>query len=424
MSALNDIGYLGTTHRTASISFLETWSRAHEDPRGEIAALAQRAGCREFLFLGTCNRLEIYYVKSNAAADAEETRRALGVRDEDTPHFEHLFGADVVAHLFNVTSGLDSMVVGEAQVLGQAKSAHRIAQESGTIGPLLDRLFQASFHAAKQVRTRTGVGSRVVSVASLGVREALTASGRDSSPCPRAIRAAILGAGSVARKVAAHLTEKRTVLLTIANRSPEHGEELAREHDASFVSLADFLADPPALDMVFVATGAPDPVLTGETAARLLERASGRVVIVDLALPRNVSLELAADARVNLLDLERLQTVARENQRLREGEFSDAGEIVKSQVELFVKRERARALSTTLERLDGHAREIARREVESLVASRFGHLSEADRDALEDWATRLAARLAQVPVTTVRTMATACESGCECQRALPEIRLG
>jgi len=312
---------LGATHHTAPLQLREKLALAGAKLDDLHGALQSLAGLREFAVLNTCNRVEIYGVA--AAPDTVDRLQAsfCAMNQMDPALFEkirlQLQGSSTVQHLLEVTAGVDSQMIGETEILGQVKAAYAAAQKRGTTGPVLNRVFQKSFQAAKHVRTHTAIGEGQISVASVAVDLALKIFG-DLQPC----HVLILGAGDIGEKTARAFKSRGAGRMTVASRNFDHAEEVAESFSAEAVRFEQVPESLAGFDIAVCSTAAPEPVVTHSMAASAMRRRTTRpLFFIDLAMPRNIAPEVADLANVFLYNLDDLAKIAAENLALREAEI-------------------------------------------------------------------------------------------------------
>jgi glutamyl-tRNA reductase len=322
---------LGLNHRTAPVEVRE---RVNFDPAllpGALQDLVSLPAVDEGMIVSTCNRTELYVVGegSHEVGDwLRETRSLDHQADKSLYTKEH---ADAIRHAFSVACGLDSMVLGEPQILGQVKDAYRLAGENGAVGPVLNRLFQQAFSVAKQVRSDTGIGASAVSVASASISLAaniFTDFTRHT--------ALFVGAGQTIELAARHLRARGLQRMIFANRSVDRARRLAETLNAFAIPLDgidDHLAE---ADMVICSTASPEPILDGAMVKRALKaRRRKPMFIVDLAVPRDVATDVRNLHDVYLYTVDDLEEVVRDNMRLREESARSARKIVDNEVVRF-----------------------------------------------------------------------------------------
>ena len=315
---------LGASHRTAPLALREKLALAGgklDALRGELHSFAD---LREFAVLNTCNRVEIYGVAAQPETVARLQASFCAMNQMDPAVFEqirlHLHGPDAIQHLLEVAAGVDSQMVGETEILGQVKDAYAAAQAQGTTGPVLNRIFQKTFQAAKHVRTHTAIGEGQISVASVAVDLALKIFG-DLQLC----HVLVLGAGDIGEKTARAFKSRGAVRMTVASRQFQHAEDLAKDFDAAAVPLAEATAGLSEFDIAVCSTAAPEPVVTPAMAAAAIRRRAARpLFFIDLALPRNIAPDVASLANVFLYNLDDLAKIAEENLALRQAELGRA----------------------------------------------------------------------------------------------------
>ena len=313
---------LGASHHTAPLAVRE---KLAIDP-AKAALLADRLrgtpGVREFALVNTCNRVELYGVAQDQATFAT-LRAALGAITGCTP--EELDSAvslrqnhDAIAHLFAVASGLDSQIVGETEILGQVKEAYDDALERRWTGPVLNRVFQKTFQAAKHIRTHTGIGAGQISIATVAVDLAGRIYGELAG-----VKILVVGAGEIGLKTVQAFQSRGATSITVASRTLAKAEDAAAMAGGWAMSLADLPEAVANADVVASSTASPDFILTRDLIAAAIRRRPARpLFLIDLALPRDVDPATAALSNVFLYNLDDLAEIAEENLAQREAEVA------------------------------------------------------------------------------------------------------
>ena len=326
---------VGVSHRTASVELRETVDFARRGLPVAIEALRERRLAREAVVLSTCNRAEIY-VGADSEAAAESCGRFIGEFngvDWKTlePHLVVYRGPEAADHLFRVAAGLDSLVVGEPQILGQVKDAFTAATELKSTGALTHRLFTTAFSVGKRVRTETGLGEGAVSVSYAAIALARKIFGR-----LKGLNVLILGAGEMAALTGTHLRAQEVGHLTIASRTLVSAEALAADLKGQAIPWSSLAQALPAADIVVTATGSPEPVLTRARVEDAMRPRRGRALfIIDIAVPRDVEPEAGSLDQVFLYNIDDLQTIVKENLARRTTEVQRAETIVREEVDRF-----------------------------------------------------------------------------------------
>ncbi len=326
-----DLFCIGLSHHTANVETRERYARL-----GELdARLRDATGCPEVLLLSTCNRVEVYGVAEGAIDNQTIARclRATPLVDdaEDADAFYRHEGDACVQHLFRVASGLDSMVVGETEVLGQTKQAYEAARQSGGAGPYLHRLFQRAFRVAKQVRTHTEITRGAVSVGSVAVELAGKIFGELKQR-----KVLVLGAGETSEKTARALASRGVTDLRVSNRSPERALLLAEAVGGRAVPFAGWEHQCREIDILISSTSASEPLLTREKLAPILHvRWDRPLFIIDIAVPRDVAPDVNEMEGVFLYDMDSLQALAEQSRAQRRQQFAAAEEIIGQHVSDF-----------------------------------------------------------------------------------------
>ena len=323
---------LGLNHRTAPVEIRERVVFDGAQLPAALHSLCARPGVQEGLIVSTCNRTEVYCVVDGgepALADWLSGNRETG-HDLVQCCYE-LHGPAAVQHVFAVASGLDSLIIGEPQILGQLKDAYRAAHDAGTAGPLLNRLFQATFAVAKRVRTETRIGASAVSVASAGVQLA-----RRIFAGFEQHTALLIGAGEMIELTGRHLHAQGLKRMIIANRSLQRAQRLALEFKASAITL-DALDDHLVqADIVISSTASPTPVVTlAATRAAIAARRHRPMFMLDIAVPRDIEPQVAELEDVFLYTIDDLKEVVDHNLKARQEEAQEARELVATEVERF-----------------------------------------------------------------------------------------
>jgi glutamyl-tRNA reductase len=323
------VSLVGVNHKCSPVSLRE--SLAVVGAQAALSGLLEQ-GWQEAVVLSTCNRFEIYAV--NDRPKSLEDLALFLDRLGDAPVSSYAyrrFGLDAVRHLFNVSSGLDSLVLGEGEILGQVKQAYEMSRQVSGAGKLTHVLFQRALHVGKAVRSRTHIGVGQISVASVAVELARRIFGDlDHS------EVLILGAGKMAEKVARHLKSARVRRLILANRTLQKASALASEIQAQPISWQDFPKFLSQVDIVVSSTGSVEPVVTKHMVSSILPFRRGRsLFFIDIAMPRDVTEEVHGIDGIYLYHLQDLQAIVDENVSQRSQEIAAAREIIDHEVEQF-----------------------------------------------------------------------------------------
>jgi len=394
---------VGINHRTAPVDVRE---RVVFEPARMPEALRELASLpdvRESVIVSTCNRTELYCVTGSSETDLGTWMERYHQLGSSIHHCLYkLDDMRAVAHAFSVASGLDSMVLGEPQILGQLKDAYRVAQEVGTAGPVLNRLFQATFSVAKRVRTETQIGANAVSVASAAVAMAKTVFASFDNRT-----ALMVGAGETIALAARHLHADGLRRMIVANRSIDRARELAAEFQAFAIGLDDIPAHLPEADIVVASTASPNAIITRAMTAQALRARKRRpIFMVDIAVPRDIEPEVAELEDVYLFTIDDLQSVVNENMENRRQAARQADQVIASEVDRFELQLRTRQAAPTIRRLREEA-EHARQHTLEQARRMLAHGRSTD-DVLEFLSTTLTNRLIHAPSQRLRDAA---ESG-------------
>ncbi len=308
---------VGATHRTAPFAFREKLALGLEGEAAFAAELTRLTSVREFVILNTCNRVEIYGVATRETTGREVVAAFCNLRHVDPQDFERfgflLSGRAAVEHLLQVAAGLDSQMLGETEIFGQVKRAYATAQTRQSAGPILNRLFQKTFQAAKHVRTHTGISKGEVSVANVAVDLALTVFGDLTNR-----RLLVLGAGEMAEKSARAFQSRGAEAITVASRRLEHAGALAASLGGTAVAFEAREQQLAQFDIVVCSTASPTTVLSAAAVrTALAQRGSHPLLLIDLAMPRDVEAGVGALENAFLYNLDDLAKIAAENRQAR-----------------------------------------------------------------------------------------------------------
>jgi glutamyl-tRNA reductase len=359
---------VGISHRTAPVDLRERVDfNVHGLPQA-LAALAARGAAKEAVIVSTCNRAEVYVACEDATIARGDVERFISdftaVPQHDVaPHIQEFVDLDAAKHLFMVAAGLDSLVVGEPQILGQVKEAHTAASETRTTGPVLNRLFHSSFAVGKRVRTETGLGSGAVSVSYAAVALAKKIFGDLNG---RSV--AVIGAGEMGKLTALHMKTQGGHRMTIVSRTMAHAARTAQAiGGASAAPWAELDTVLGQSDIVICATGAGQPILTKARLEQIMRPRRNRpLFIIDIAVPRDVEAASGEIEQVFLYTIDDLQATVRENLARRASEVTRAEAIVDEEVAKFAAWFRSRGAIPTLVALRQRFEAIRRAELERL----------------------------------------------------------
>ncbi len=309
---------IGATHRSASFGFREKIALGVEGEAALAVQLRQCPAVHEFVILNTCNRVEVYVVGDERRGLRAVIDLFCAERHVSTADFEQFGfvreGRAVVDHLCSVASGLDSQILGETEIFGQVKKAYAVAQTRLSAGAILNRLFQKAFQAAKHVRATTGITTGQVSVANVAVDLASEIFGK-LDEC----RVLVLGAGDMAEKSLRAFRSRGAQHISVANRHPEKAVVLAREHHASVVAFEARGAAVSDADIIVCSTSSPNAVVSTAEVATAVTASRGRpLLLIDLAMPRNIEADAGNLENVFLYNLDDLALVAAKNREARQ----------------------------------------------------------------------------------------------------------
>jgi glutamyl-tRNA reductase len=369
---------LGVSHRTAPVDLRERLDFSSRDLSAASEAIARRPSMSESVVLSTCNRSEIYVASSDPAQSREELVTFLSdyhhvPAQAFQPHLFSLENSAAVAHLFRVAAGLDSLVVGEPQILGQVKEAYQAAAGKQCVGPVLSNAFRWSFGVGKRVRTETALGEGAVSVSFAAVALARKIFGR-----LKGRRVLVVGAGEISSLTAQHLRAQGVGEIVITSRTHANAEALANEVGGLAVPWEGMINALGSADIVITATGSPRPIITrAQLKAAHGYRRGTPLFIIDVAVPRDVDPAIAEIEQVFLYNIDDLQSIVEENLSRRKAEVERAESIVNEEVTKFMAWQRSRGAVPTVVALRQRFEAIRRSELQRLEGKLGGLPPEA-----------------------------------------------
>ncbi len=392
---------LGINHETAPVAVRERVAFADDALPQALLALKALPQVREVALLSTCNRTELYAAVDEGGETALADWLATHPGDAAGLHaylYRHA-DRDAARHLFRVASGLDSLVLGEPQILGQVKQAWAAARAAGTLGSRLDRLFQHAFTTAKRTRTETRIGASPVSVASTAVRLL-----QESFARPSEATVLLIGAGETIELSARHLVQAKVARLLVGNRTLAHAQELASRHGGYALPLSELDRHLGEADVVISATASRDPVIARAQVEAALQRRRHRpMLLIDLAVPRDIEPGVAELRDAYLYTVDDLQRAVEDNRRTRREAAEEAEAIIELQVTRYAEHAMASSRNAALKQLRGHG-EAAR--ADALAKARQQLAAGASPEAaLEFLAHTLTNRLLHAPTVALREAA-------------------
>jgi glutamyl-tRNA reductase len=399
---LGELLALGVSHKTAPLELRERLALTEGRAVGVLRELLEREEVLEAAAISTCNRTELYLFVSDAVG-AESGALGLLAREADTPptelvgHLYSLRGSEAGGHLYEVTAGLDSMILGEAEVQGQVKRAYELALVEGATGPILNQLFRTALAAGKRARSETGISERAMSIPSVAVELAQRTLGELD-----ARRVLVVGAGETAELTAKALAAKGVQAIFIANRHYDRAIGLAQRFDGRAVRFEELPEQMIDADIVLTSTSSPHSVIEREGLAEVMVAREGRpLLLIDLAVPRDIQPSCRELGGVSLYDMDDLQALVERNTSGRESEARQAETILRSELGRFDRWLAAQDVTPTIAALRTRAEQVVEM-VLSENEQRWEGLTESDRERLRAAARAIASRLLHEPTLRLK----------------------
>jgi glutamyl-tRNA reductase len=395
----------GVSHKTAPVEIRELLAISDAALPGALAQLKSREGVAEALILSTCNRVEIVVASGDGAdlrplvADfLSHTRKASAAALH--PCLYHHEGSKAIHHLFRVAASLDSMVVGEPQILGQLKAAYAAAKAQGTVAGVLDHILPRAFGVAKRVRSETGIGQMAVSISYAAVELARKIFGSLDGKTVM-----IAGAGKMSELSARHLRRSGASHIFVTNRTYDRALDLANLFQGTPVEYTKFLSLLPEVDILIASSAAPHYILHKAEMQRVIgARRNKPMFLIDISVPRNIDPKVNEVDNVFLYDIDDLQGVVNANLREREKEAGRAEQIIVEEVERTLARLKAQEIAPAIVSLREQLEEIRRGEIEK-IRGKLGPLTPQQEEAIETLTRGIVNKIAHGPVSELRKQA-------------------
>jgi glutamyl-tRNA reductase len=395
----------GVNHRTAPVEVRERLAFDQNSIGAALSDLRAFAGISESMILSTCNRVELAVTADDAVDPSSSVDRFLSQSrnmqlERIAPHLYHYEDEKAIHHVFRVAASLDSMVVGEPQILGQLKTAYALAKANGAISGLLDVILTRAFGVAKRVRTETGIGENAVSVSYAAVELAREIFGSLENK-----KVLIVGAGKMSELAARHLHRSGATDIYVTNRTYERAKELAGLFKGQIVEYDRFLSTLPEIDILIASSGAPHYILKKTEMRRVIEARKNRpMFLIDIAVPRNIEPSVNEIDNVFLYDIDDLQRVVETNVGERKKRAEHAERIVEEEVERMVGRLRAREIAPTIVSLQDQLEQLRMAEI-ARMRGKLGALTPQQEEALEALTRGLINKIAHGPISELRRQA-------------------
>lgn len=399
------IAVAGVNHRTAPVEIRERFAVANGEAAIEMERLRQARGLREGLILSTCNRVELALTVEDDVDAAACASGILTPTEELRPYLFFYEGREAIRHLFRVAASLDSMIVGEPQILGQLKKAYRTAKDRGAVNGLLDAVVTSAFSVAKRVRAETEIGENAVSVSYAAVELAREIFGslKDS-------KVLLIGAGKMSELAARHLHRSGATQIYVTNRTYDRSVEIAKMFQGWILDYHSFKQSLPLADIAIVSTGAPEFVLTVDDVRQAIRaRRNKPMFLIDIAVPRNVDPEVNKIDNAFLYDIDDLQAVVERNAAGRQSAAEKAERIIEEEIGRLEDRLKVREIAPAIVGLQANLERIRAAEIERL-RSKLGPLTPAQEEALEALTRGIVNKIAHGPIAEMRRQVAAPES--------------
>jgi glutamyl-tRNA reductase len=402
---LSELLALGVSHKTAPLELRERLSLTEGRAVAALRELTETGTIGEAAAISTCNRTELYLVVTDPVQAESEALGVLTRKADIRPtellgHLYSLRGVDASRHLLRVTAGLDSMIVGEAEIQGQVKRAYELALVEGATGPILNRLFRGALAAGGRARNETAIGERGVSIPSVAVEVAQRALGDLSER-----KVLMIGAGATAELVARALVARGVDTVFVANRHHDRALGLAERFDGEAIRFETLPEQLVEVDVVVSTTNSPHHIIERDGLEQVMaEREARPLVLIDIAVPRDIEPACREVAAVSVYDIDDIQQIVERNAGVREAEATRAERIIEDELDRFQRWVASLEVVPTISALRERGDEVVRR-VLAENENRWESLSDADRARMELMAKAIASRILHEPTRRIRRAA-------------------
>lgn len=395
----------GLSYKTAPVEVRERLAFAEAVLPAALDQMRACPGVEEVVILSTCNRVEIAVTTANETAGEQILQFFAANRGLEAawlqPFLYSYEDREAIRHLFRVAASLDSMVLGEPQILGQLKAAYAAAKDRGAVNGFLDSVLTRAFTVAKRVRSETEIGRSAVSVSYAAIELAKQIFGE-----LRSKNVLLVGAGKMSELAARHLQRAGCARILVTNRTRARAEEMAALVEGQVIDYETFHARMPEMDIVITSSGAPDYLLRKDDMRQVLRKRQNRpVFLIDIAVPRNIDPAVDELENVYLYDIDDLGREVEANRKARQKEAEQAEQIIEEEIERLFARMKAREVAPVIISLQQHLDELGRAEMER-VRGKLGALTPQQEEALAAYTRGLLNKIAHGPLTEIRRAAT------------------
>jgi len=396
----------GVNHKSAPVEVRERLAFDESALSQALITLKGRPGFCEGMILSTCNRVEVALTcEENSSAEVAVDEFLADTRKVErawvTPYLYRFEDSAAIRHLFRVAASLDSMVIGEPQILGQLKSAYSIAKEHGAVSGFMDALLTRAFNVAKRVRSETDIGENAVSISYAAVELAREIFGSLAGK-----KIMIVGAGKMSELAARHLRRSGAGEILVTNRTYERALEMAELFEGKLVEYTKFLSVLPEVDIVIASSGAPHYIIARDDMKKVLDaRRNKPMFLIDIAVPRNIEPSVNELDNVFLYDIDDLEKVIETNLKGRQNSAEEAEAIIHEEVERMVARLKAREVAPTIVKLQEELERLRASEI-ARWRGKLGTLTPEQEAALEGFTKSMMNKVAHGPISEIRRQAS------------------
>ncbi len=396
---MNGFGHIGLTFKSASVSMLNQFVIPQNELQSRLSLIKEKMGWNELIYLSTCNRIEFFFHTTTHNHSVYKNFLTYWKPDLSTEmtsevvkKLEITTGSNSVEHLMRVATSIDSMVVGETEVLKQVKDAHQQSIEWGLSGRQMHFMIRAAIECSKKAFSKTGISLNPVSVASMTYRSIKNFTAKGG-------KITLIGAGEVIQSMIPYLSKQQKFEFHFVNRTEENAKELASAFNGSFQSLNDHQSNPADFDVLISCTSADKFVFTFKTFKKLPE---GKRLLIDLANPKDIDPAIGDIKNISLISLENIEKLAEENNKIRQAEIVKVEKIIAENIAEFKHTLISRQIDTYFTEMPDEVENIKKKALDKIIRTKLKHLSVEDQKVISEFADYLSNKFIQVPMITAK----------------------
>lgn len=396
---MHGFGHIGLTFKSASVSMLNQFVIPQQELQSRLFTIKEKMGWDELVYLSTCNRIEFYFHTSTHNHSVYKSflnfwkpDLSAELTNEIAQKLEITSGVNSVKHLMRVSTSIDSMVIGETEILKQIKDAHQQSVDWKLSGRQMHFLIRSVIECSKKAYTETEISANSVSVASMTYRSIKSFSGSNS-------KIVLIGAGNVIQSMLPYLAKQSQFQFHFVNRTVEKAQQLAIQYNGIFQSLTDFQKATPDFDILISCTSSDQFIITNEMISKLQPKSR---LFIDLSNPKDIEPEIGENGIHRLISLEHIETLAEQNNKIRQAEIIKVEKIIDANISEFRQTLLSRKIDSYFNEMPDEVESIKKKALEKIIRTKLKHLSVEDQKIINEFADYLSDKFIQVPMITAK----------------------